>query len=161
MSALHSELVPIPGLASRDHAPAVLNYHTSDALDEHAVLKVLGGFAFGSLIMGVMLSFGAVAVRELTGHVTDVQREFMVRCATLFGLGFVGASLLLVTLKAREDRSPVALHPRHWIIAAATGAGGVDHEVAAARRRRDRGAIGHIRRSRREVRDVDGEAGPG
>jgi hypothetical protein len=34
----------------------------------------------------------------------------------------VGTSLLLVALKAREERSPVPLHSKHWIVSLITGA---------------------------------------
>jgi len=86
--------------------------------------KTLSGFAIGSLLMGLMLNAGALLVLTRLRHMTDPasEFEFLVRGTFLAGLTFVGTSLLLVSLKAREDRSPVPLHSKHWLVSLATGA---------------------------------------
>lgn len=126
-TALRPDLVSIPTLFSRDVAPQasapVLNYHTSTAFNDRFLFKTLAGFAIGSLLTGVMLSFAAVAGRSLFQTVPHATQEFCTRSTFLFGLSFVGSSLLLATLKAREERAGALLHARHWIVSIATGAG--------------------------------------
>jgi len=105
-------------------APLLLAYHDHDeGVPEAILLRPIGGFAIGCMLMGVMLTIG----RSMLLHVADgapiSDLELLTRIAFLFGMGFVGSSLLLVVLKAREEWSGGLLHARHPVWALVSGAG--------------------------------------
>ena len=103
-------------------APILLDYHGDIDPDIHYIIKVTFCFAMGALAMGTCLNVLAVLI---TGAYVDTQAataSLIFRMAFVLGITSVGASLLLVGLKVREDHSAAILFPRHWINALATGA---------------------------------------
>ncbi len=104
--------------------PVVLAYRNVLEEPEDILAKPIFGFALGSFFMGLMLNCVAL---YLTHHhdlmeMMRYQMEFFSRVAYVLGMTFVGSSMLLVTLKTREDHASAPLHARTWQTCLATGA---------------------------------------
>jgi hypothetical protein len=110
--------------AAPSAAPLLLAYHDHDeGMPEAILFGPIGGFAAGCMLMGVMLTIGRSMLLHVAEGAPISDLELLTRIAFLFGMGFVGSSLLLVVLKAREEWSCGLLHARHPVWALVSGAG--------------------------------------
>lgn len=111
-------------LSAAPLAAPLLEYHDRDRGVPEAILgKTIGGFALGCMLMGIMLNIARVLLDRHYDLVAIPTVEAVGRTLFLVGMGFVGCSLLLVVLKAREEWSRFVLHARHPVLAMASGAG--------------------------------------
>lgn len=107
--------------------PVLLSYRNVFEEHEDVLAKPIFGFAAGSFFMGLAINLITVFIvnhmniLEIISNAA-VQREFFTRVAFLLGMTFVGSSLLLVTLKTREDHASAPLHAKTWFICVFTGA---------------------------------------
>lgn len=109
------------------NGPVVLAYRNVFEEHEDVLAKPIFGFALGSFFMGLAINLVAVFIvnhmniLEMLQN-TAAQKEFFTRVAFLLGMTFVGSSLLLVTLKTREDHASAPLHAKTWLVCLVTGA---------------------------------------
>jgi hypothetical protein len=105
--------------SGQNSTPLLLEYHAESDPDIHYIPKVTGCFALGALAMGIALN---MAVLLLSRHISDqIVYTVTLRMAFVIGITGVGASLLLVGLKVRDDHTSKILFPRHWLNALGTG----------------------------------------
>lgn len=114
-------------VAQPTSGPTVLAYR--NVFDEHedVLAKPIFGFTLGSFFMGLAINVVALLMMhrfniiEILSNL-GAEKEFFTRVAFLLGMTFVGGSLLLVTLKTREDHASAPLHAKTWLVCVATGA---------------------------------------
>ena len=103
--------------------PALLEYRAEADPDAEFIPKTVAGFALGALTMGIGLDFAETLLGHPHETIAQLLPGMIQRFAFMLGIAGVSASLLLVGLKVRADRSAVALYARHWLNSISTGAG--------------------------------------
>lgn len=120
-------VVPVPVDERAATGPVMLSYRNVFEEHEDVLAKPIFGFTLGSFFMGLAINIVALLMMRHFNILAilnniSAETEFFTRVALLLGMTFVGGSLLLVTLKTREDHASAPLHAKTWLVCVITGA---------------------------------------